>query len=100
MGDMHLIIEVNFYDQSWGFNLNGLKYFLTNASRYVDIIIRHKWKQPWGNENERFILIGDGNLLKDDKISSHFIIQKIGSNNIYVMQVDDFRNQLEIDNNC
>lgn len=96
---MHFITEISFDEQSWGFNLNGIKYFLTNASRYVDIQIRYKWIQPWDNENERFVLIGDGNLLKDDKISAHYIIQKIGSIDLFVMEIESFNNQLKVCDN-
>lgn len=93
---MHIVTNVLYSPQSWGFDLNGIKYFLTNPSRYIDETIRYKWSEPWGNENERFVLIGYGNLLKDDKISAHYIIQKTGSNDLFVMQVDSFKSQLEM----
>lgn len=59
---MNLITHLELNKQIYSFHFNGVGHQLTNAGQYASTDERYKWKNPFpGTEQERFILIGDGN---------------------------------------
>ena len=97
---MHLITDLKFNQELevYSFHFNESGHELTNASQYTDDQKRYKWKTPYpSTENERFVLIGDGNykVSTDQFIKqiAYVIIQKVGTLDSYTLKRDNFNNE-------
>lgn len=87
---MYLITHLNFNLDVCSFNLNGVGCQLTNAAQYATNE-SYKFKNPQpGTENDRFVLIGDGNyLIKNDQLIQEVaicILQRAETNSHYALQ--------------
>lgn len=98
---MHLITHLIFNKDVCSFNLNGVGFQLTNAAEYVATNEQYKFKTPQlGTENDRFVLIGDGNyVVNNDQLINGVaivIIKKVGTNDYYALQRMVFNNEFEL----
>ena len=88
---MHLITHLIFNQDICSFNLNGNGIELTNAAQYGATKEQYKFRTPHpGTENDRFVLIGDGNyVIKNDHLIQAVaivILQRVGTNSNYALQ--------------
>lgn len=95
---MHLITHLNFNQEIYSFNFNGVGHQLTNAGQYAPTNERYRWRNPHqGTENERFILVGDGNyVVINDKLIQQVafvILLKVGTDHHYAIQRITFNNE-------
>jgi hypothetical protein len=95
---MILITHLSFNDQVYTFNVNGVGYQLTNAGQYNPTTERYRWRNPHpGMENERFILIGDGNyVVANDRLIQEVafvILLKVGTEDYYTLQRSVFNKE-------
>ena len=94
---MNLITHVNFINIAsvCSYNRNSEGVELTNATAHFDEGVRYKFStQTTENSNDRFIIIGTGNLRRDvplDDEISIFLIQKEGTEDKYEITGDSFR---------
>ncbi len=95
---MKLITHLNFNKEIYSFNYNGAGHQLTNSTQYAQTNERYRWRNPYpGTENERFILVGDGNYVLANEQLVHqvafVILLKIGTNDHYAIQRIVFNNE-------
>lgn len=71
---MEVITAVQFNEKNnqWTYNLNGTGVLLTNSSQFQKVF-ELKRPQP-GSENEKFLLIGSGNYLTDNKPEILYVV--------------------------
>ena len=98
---MHLITLLNFNNEVYSFNFNGIGCHLTNSSQYISSKETYKWKNSSiETASERFALVGDGNyVIENDELIQQvafLILVKIGTDNHYAVQRINFNNEFTI----
>ena len=104
---MHQVINFNYnvLEKRWSFLVNGSNSSnLINASQYDDQPNQYRYCEPFINEeNERFVLLGDGNLVTIvDGLTQEIaykIMQNVKTFNTYVILSAMFSAEFEIVNN-
>ena len=92
---MNLITLLNFNKNVCTYNMNGQGIELINASQYSNSNEFYKRTNSHKREeNEKFVLIGDGNfILKNENLIqeiAYFILLKVGTSDYYALKSTDF----------
>lgn len=76
-------------DQHWEFNENGIPYILTSPGRRLDNHKVYVLKSTEISNSERYIIFGGGYLHKNNEAKIHFVLNKIGTNDLYIISAND-----------
>jgi hypothetical protein len=81
-------------DIHWKFNEYGISYLLVSPGRRFDDQKVYVLKSTEISNSERYNIFGGGNLLKDNEAKIHFVLNKIGTNELYIISADDLNNEM------
>lgn len=74
---MDLITNLNFDANISSFDFNGNKFHFINSKKYDPPTLMFKFKTPFlSTINDRFLLVGDGNITDEDGKEIVFVILK------------------------
>lgn len=76
-------------DIHWEFNENGVSYILKSPGRGFDDQKDYVLKSTEISNIERYNIFGGGNLLNDNEAKIHFILNKIGTNDLFIISAND-----------
>ncbi len=83
-------------DRTCSLNIDGVSHYLTNSGRAVNEGNYYTWIIPNGQPNEVFGIFADGNLLENNLEEMHFVLNRRGTIDLYLISVDNFRNNMRL----
>lgn len=87
------IEDLNVSGRDWSFKENGITLFLKDSGRRVN---NHYYKVMNKNiEQDRvFRIFGGGQLLENNQLGIYFILEKMGTNEMYLVSASELTNQM------
>ncbi len=81
-------------EMHWEFNENGISYILISPGRRLDDQKVYVLKSTGNSNSQQHKIFDGGNLLKDSEAKIHFVLNKIGTNELYVIFAEDLYNEM------
>lgn len=93
---MKQITNIKLQGDFLSFSENGLTNSLSNVGTGLNDGMKYKKTSSDDNESEYYAIFNDGNLLVNNKVLIHRVLHKIGTDEFYLISMEDFRNDLKL----
>lgn len=81
-------------DKNWTFSEGGIDYTLISAGKRFNEETEYILKSAANSTNDRYKIFGGGNLIKDNEAKIHFILNKVGTYDLFIICADDLNNEM------
>ena len=92
---MRPIENLELGDKNWTFSVDGISYTLISPGKRLNEETEYILRSAASSTSNRYKIFGGGNLPKDNDAKIHFILSKVGTNDLYIISADDLNNEMD-----